>query len=121
MKYLIIILSSFFLSINLLAQNEVKPPKTEASYTGGSGEMTNYLSKNLKVQKNKIVEGIVYVEFFIENDGTITNAKVLKGINADLDKIALETVTKMPKWVPAKDENNKPIRSKMVLPIKYSK
>ncbi|MBI2259469.1 MAG: TonB family protein [Flavobacteriia bacterium] len=109
------------LFVGILFSQEIKPPKVEASYTGGSEAMTAYLVKNVKYPKGKTLEGIVYVEFLIDTDGKISHAKVMKGIDPELDKIALDAISKMPNWVPAKDDKNQAVKSKMVLPIKFKK
>ncbi len=97
-------------------------PVTEASYVGGQEAMNAYFQKNLAVPKDKKnIEGKVYVEFFVDKEGKVKNAKVLRGLDPKLDEIALTAVNKMPNWVPAKDASGAPMESRMVLPISFSK
>jgi TonB family protein len=121
MKQLVIIFSLFFFAFKAECQQDIKPPKVEASYNGGSQAMNTYLAKAIKYPKGKTADGKVYVEFFIEPDGKVSSPKVLKGIDADFDKVALEAVSKMPNWTPAKDDAGNSIKSKMVLPISFKK
>ena len=70
------------------------------------------------MQGQLTVEGKVFVEFWIEPTGDITNAKVIRGLCDTCDKEALRLVTEMPKWTPA-TQKGKPIRTRMVIPIKF--
>lgn len=105
----------------LISQEQVNPPAFEASYIGGSQAMNAFLAKNLTYPKGKTKEGIVYVEFIVEKDGKVTSPKALRGISPEFDNIALNAVSKMPNWTPAKDDVGNPVQSKMVLPIKFKK
>ncbi|MCE3294480.1 MAG: transport protein TonB [Crocinitomicaceae bacterium] len=97
-------------------------PVVEASYTGGSEAMMNYLQKNISIPKDKKnIQGKVYVEFFVDKQGKVKDVKVLRGLDPKLDEIAVTAVSKMPDWVPAKDPSGAPMGSKMVLPISFSK
>lgn len=106
------------------AQKELKVsvPKQEASYVGGQEAMTSYLTKTMKVPKDKkTVEGTTYVRFTIDESGNVIDAKVLKGFDDKLDAIAVGAIKSMPKWIPALDKDNKSINSEIVLPIKFKK
>lgn len=48
----------------------------------------------------KGTQGRVTVQFVVEKDGSIANAKVLRGVDPDLDKEAVRVVSVMPKWKP---------------------
>jgi TonB family protein len=52
-----------------------------------------------EARKNKI-EGKVFVEFIINEDGTPSDFKVVQGIGYGCDEAALEAFKKMPKWKP---------------------
>lgn len=123
MKKLVLILSVIFFAFqaNCQHEKELNPPKVEASYNGGSQAMNSYISKNVKYPKGKTTEGKVYVEFIVEADGKVTSPKVLRGLDADFDKVALDAISKMPNWTPAKDDAGNAVRSKMVLPISFKK
>lgn len=64
------------------------------------------------------VEGKVYVQFVVEADGTLTNAKVLRGLSADCDKEALRVISEMPRWKPGK-QNGRPVRVYFNLPVNF--
>lgn len=48
----------------------------------------------------KGTQGRVTVQFVVEKDGSIVNAKVLRGVDPELDKEAVRVISVMPKWKP---------------------
>lgn len=53
-----------------------------------------------EARKNKI-EGKVVVQFIINEDGSCSDFKVVKGIGYGCDEAAVEAFKKMPNWKPA--------------------
>ena len=51
------------------------------------------------------VSGRVTLSFTIKADGTLTDAKVLRGVDPALDKEALRVVNSSPKWTPGKQRD----------------
>ena len=47
------------------------------------------------------IEGKIYVNFVVESDGSISTAKVVKGLDALLDAEAVRSVQALPKMIPA--------------------
>ena len=64
------------------------------------------------------VEGIVYVEFVVEKNGSITDAKVIRRIGGGCDEEAIRVINKMPKWKPGY-QFNKTVRVKYTLPVRF--
>lgn len=91
------------------------------AFPGGTAEMQRFIQENLEypplAQENGI-QGKVMVEFIVDEQGKITNAKVVKGIGWGCDEAALKVVSKMPRWSPGK-QRNKPVKVRFVLPIKF--
>jgi len=65
------------------------------------------------------VEGKIYVNFVVEADGSITNVKVVKGLDALLDAEAVRAVRSLPKMIPA-TYDGKPVRIQYTVPINAS-
>lgn len=63
-------------------------------------------------------EGIVYVEFIVEKDGSVTDAKVIRGVSESLDNEAIRVVKSMPKWKPGK-ARWMPVRVACTLPVNF--
>ena len=90
------------------------------SYPGGPDSLWTFIKKNTKYPKGTLdYTGTVYVGFVVTEDGSLTNFKVMKGLCDICDENAIETLRKMPNWIPALIDN-KPIRARIVLPVKYA-
>ena len=90
-------------------------------YGNSSSALFEYLGKKIKYTsfaRESGVQGTVYVQFVVEPDGTITNAKVVRGLDPGLDKIALKAIENMGDWNPGK-QRGKEVRVQLVIPIKF--
>jgi TonB family protein len=87
-------------------------------FPGGEIELMKFITKNFKYSSTKgdFSSTKIYLEFIIDKTGSVTNAKVIKGINPELDKEALRVINSMPKWTPGK-QAGKPIDVIMQYPI----
>ncbi|MFT6815543.1 MAG: protein TonB [Sphingobacteriales bacterium] len=90
-------------------------------FPGGEAAMRKYIGKNIKypnlARENK-VEGTVYIQFVINQNGEISDVKILRGIGAGCDEEALRVIKKMPAWAPGK-QRGKPVRVQFTLPVKF--
>lgn len=90
-------------------------------YPGGQNELMKYLAENIKypataVEKN--IEGRVIVQFVVESDGHISNAKVARSIDPSLDAEAVRVINAMNKWTPGK-QKGKNVAVRYALPIMF--
>ncbi len=69
-----------------------------------------------KILLDNCYVGKLFVELVIEKDSSISNVKILRGIDGPLDISILERIKSMPKWCPGIN-NGKTVRSRIVLPI----
>lgn len=103
--------------------DDKKPTKTQMpSFPGGQKAMMQYLAENVKYPENARKNGKsgrVIVQFIVEKDGSITETKVIKSIDPELDAEALRIVNGMPKWTPA-IQDGKTVRVKFFMPIVFS-
>ena len=90
-------------------------------FPGGMAEAMKFLAKNIKypvaAQQAKI-EGRVIVQFVIERDGSVSDVKVMRGVNSELDAEAIRVVSMMPKWIPGK-QRGKAVAVKYTMPIMF--
>ena len=56
------------------------------------------------------------MSFIIDCDGSISDAKIVRGIDPDCDKEALRLINGMPRWIPAQ-QNGENIGVRLTLPI----
>ena len=96
-------------------------PETMPSFRGGEQKLFEFIGKNVVYPQEAIdagIEGKVFVEFYIEKDGTVCDAKVLRGIGYGCDEEALRVIGLMPKWYPGK-QRGKAVRVRYTLPINF--
>ena len=82
------------------SQIEVKP-----TFQGGEAgtSFSQWVNANLKypkAAKDAGVQGRVTLQFTIYPDGSLQDAKVLRGVNPDLDAEALRVISASPDWTP---------------------
>ncbi|TGY76478.1 energy transducer TonB [Bacteroidales bacterium] len=83
--------------------------------------LMKWLSTNLKYPEEAAkndVQGRVVVKFIVDKDGSVRDATVVKGVDKELDKEAIRLVMSMPKWVPAK-VNEQVVASYFNLPVTF--
>ncbi|WP_337042375.1 energy transducer TonB [Emticicia sp. 17c] len=91
-------------------------------YPGGMPALVDFIGKNLKypseAHKNKI-EGKVLVKLLIEEDGTISETEIMKGLGHGCDQEVTRVIKLMPKWKPGKKDNAF-VRTSLVLPVMFA-
>lgn len=88
---------------------------------GGMAGLMQYLSKNIKyptIAQENGTQGRVVVQFVVNRDGSIVDAKVMRGVDPYLDKEALRVINSMPKWKPGK-QRGKPVRCRYTVPVMF--
>lgn len=88
---------------------------------GGMAGLMQYLSKNIKyptIAQENGTQGRVTVQFVVNADGSIVDAKVIRGVDPYLDKEALRVINSMPKWRPGM-QRGKAVRVKYTVPVMF--
>ena len=88
-------------------------------FEGGDAALLKYLGENLKYPdktKDRGVQGRLVIGFIVEKDGSLTDVKVLRPVDIDLDAEVLRLVKGMPKWIPGR-HNGQRVRVRHLLPI----
>lgn len=83
--------------------------------------MTDYLIKNLVYPKAAMkakIQGKVIVQFVVNEEGSVSNAKIIRGIGGGCDEEALRVVNGMPKWKPGMTDG-KPVKVYYAQPITF--
>ncbi|MDO9186891.1 MAG: TonB family protein [Bacteroidia bacterium] len=100
-------------------QDELKSVDQMPEFPGGQDSLLKFIHKNFKYPANYKAESSnkkIDVNFIVDKDGKIKKAKIVKGLNSELDKEALRVVNIMPKWK-AGFNNGKPVSVNFDLPI----
>lgn len=93
-----------------------------AMFPGGQAELMKYLAQSIKYPQQARetgTQGMVYVTFVVEKDGSLTDIKVLRDIGSGCGEEAIRVVKSMPKWSPAK-QRGKTVRMQFNLPVKFT-
>ena len=72
-----------------------------AEFPGGTIAMQSFIGEHFKRPAN-CNQGFALVNFVIDTDGTIRDAKIVRSAGKEADNEALRVVKLMPKWKPAK-------------------
>ena len=90
-------------------------------FPGGIQALLDYLKENIKypaICKDNNIQGRVIVSFVVEKDGSISDPKVVKGVNPSLDKEAVRVISTMPKWKPGKQKGIT-VRVRYSVPVNF--
>ncbi len=88
---------------------------------GDANEFTKWVYSKIvypEVARENGISGRVTLQFTIESDGSLTNIKVLRGIDQSLDQEAVRVVSMSPKWTPGK-QRDKAVRVTYTFPIMF--
>ena len=90
-------------------------------FPGGVDAMMEYLQKELRYPesaKEKGIQGRVTVQFIIDKEGNVTNSKVTRSVDKDMDAEAIRLVKAMPKWKPGM-QKGKAVAVKYTVPVVF--
>ena len=90
-------------------------------FPGGELALRTYIAKAIvypTVAQENGIQGKVFVTFVVNKDGSVSNAKIARGVDASLDAEALRVVSTLPKWKPGK-QRGVPVRVSYTVPISF--
>ena len=94
--------------------------ETRPSVNGGdANEFSKWVNSRLEypeIAKENGVQGRVTLQFTVEKDGSVTNVKVVRGVDPSLDKEAVKVVSSSPKWTPGK-QRDRAVRVTYTFPV----
>ena len=96
-------------------------PDRPTQPVGGTQTFFDWIEKNQQypvLARQRKIQGKVVVEFLVQTDGRLTDARVVRKMGSGLDEEALRLIRTAPKWEPATCQG-KPIKQKMVLPVLF--
>ena len=90
--------------------------------SGDANEFSKWVNSKLvypEKAKENGVQGRVTIQFTVEKDGSISNVKVLRGVDEFLDKEAIRVVSSSSgMWSPGK-QNNNPVKVLYTYPVVF--
>ena len=87
---------------------------------GDANEFSKWVGENVVYPEScrqSKVQGRVTVQFTVTEEGKVTDVKVLRGVNAELDKEAVRVISGSPLWTPGRDENGEAVSVSYVFPV----
>ncbi|MDD2381283.1 MAG: energy transducer TonB [Mariniphaga sp.] len=90
-------------------------------FPGGEAALRQFIANAIKypvIAQENGIQGRVYVQFVVNTDGSITDARIARGVDPSIDKEALRVVNTLPKWKPGK-QRGKPVRVSYTVPINF--
>lgn len=92
------------------------------SFNGGdANKFSEWVNGRLvypEIAKENGVSGRVTLQFTVEADGSVTNVKVLRGVDSSLDKEAVRVVSSSPKWKPGK-QRDRAVKVSYTFPVVF--
>jgi TonB family protein len=92
------------------------------SFPGGNAKVLEYVVRHLKYPSQARAsgqEGKVYLQFIVNEDGTLDSISVMKGISPEMDAEAVRIVKGMPKWRPG-ILNEKAVKVRYTFPVHFN-
>lgn len=100
---------------------DMKSVPVAPKFNGGTDGMAEWIQEHIQypAQAAKAkVEGRVIVEFIIAKDGSVTNPKVVRGINDALNSEAIRVIQTLPRWTPGYS-HGKPVQTRYTFPVTF--
>jgi TonB family protein len=91
-------------------------------FPGGDLGLMKYIQKNLKypaIAKEYNITGKVYVSFIVDKLGSVTNVKIVRGVEKNLDAEAIRLVKSLPEYKPG-TQRGKAVRVMFTIPINFT-
>lgn len=90
-------------------------------FPGGESALIAHIAKNTKypgIARENNIEGRVFISFVVEKDGSISDAKVIRGIGGGCDEEALRVIKALPRFKPGK-QNGRAVRVQYNVPVNF--
>ncbi|MCG8581033.1 MAG: TonB family protein [Bacteroidales bacterium] len=90
-------------------------------FPGGEEALRKYIAQSVKypvIAQENGIQGRVYVSFVVNTKGKVTDVKIARGVDPNLDKEAIRVVNAMPAWKPGK-QRGKAVKVSYTVPINF--
>ncbi len=88
---------------------------------GGMGAIVSAIQKNVRypaVDLRNQVEGKVFASFTVDENGDISDVKIVKGISGTIDAETIRAIKGLPKFIPGK-QNGRSVKVSFTVPVTY--
>ncbi len=117
-----------FKEAEIIAPDEPSEPEIftiveqNPEFPGGEGAMYEYLGKNIKypqLARDNGVQGVVTINFVVNEDGSVSNVRALRGIGGGCDEEAVRVVRTLPKFIPGR-QNGRNVKVYYNMPVNFT-
>lgn len=95
--------------------------EVDPEFPGGLEALYKFITDNLKYPQlalENAIQGKVYITFFVEKDGSVSNVRILRDIGGGCGLAAKRVVESLPKWIPGR-QSGQVVRTQFNLPINF--
>ena len=88
---------------------------------GDANDFTRWVNSRLQypeIAKENGVQGRVTLQFTVNADGSVSNVKVLRGVDPSLDQEAVRVVSSSPKWTPGR-QRDRAVKVTYTVPVVF--
>lgn len=88
---------------------------------GGMGAIVAAIQKNVRypaVDLRNQVEGRVFASFTVDENGDISDVKIVKGLSSTIDAETIRSIKALPKFIPGK-QNGRSVKVSFTVPVTY--
>lgn len=106
---------------DVVSYNECDQPPLFLNSADPGKFLKEWVYQYLKYPESAVrngIQGRVTVDFIIEKDGRVTDVRVIRGVDEELDAEAVKVVAASPKWKPGRVNGNK-VRTSMSIPVEF--
>lgn len=88
---------------------------------GGIKHFMDFIKRNIDTQNLGLPKGRhrAFYSFVVEKDGSLSSVKILKTPSKALGEMIAKAVAKAPKWIPATNAKDEPVRLLYTLPYVF--
>jgi TonB family protein len=90
------------------------------SYRGGLASLLKFIGENFNyppIEKSIAIKGRVFLSFWVLEDGSVGEVKVIRSLTPEFDKEAIRVIKLTSgEWEPAR-QNGKPVKTLLNLPV----
>ncbi len=98
---------------------QIMETDTMPIFKGGYGALLAYIDTNFvypAIYNETSIQGKIICKFIVSEDGSISNVKILQGLDKYMDDEVLKIISCMPKWLPGK-RKDKAVKVEYFLPV----
>lgn len=116
--------------VAILPENPPETPKNSVyttnaiqvmpAFPGGITKFYDYFNSRFKMPEgNKDMTGKLIFSFIVDTDGSLTDIKLLRGVNSSINEEAVKVLKSSPKWIPG-EQDGKKVKVLYSIPIKIT-